>query len=107
MTAFASRRISNQEQLQAISLCVTEAVTNVVIHAYRNRIPPGEVVFEASFSDETLSIRVCDEASGLTPRIDSPGPGLGLPLILQLADEAVLRTRKLGGTEIAMHFELS
>ncbi len=55
-------------------------------------------------ADTALWIRVCDHGSGLVPRHDSPGLGMGLPLIAQLASESGFRTRPNGGTEISMRF---
>jgi hypothetical protein len=43
---------------------------------------------------------------GLVPRLDSPGLGLGLPILVKVADEVSLRSRERGGTEVAMRFSL-
>ena len=45
--------------------------------------------------------------SGLAPRVDSPGLGLGLGLIAQVADSADVRAPKDGGTEVVMRFAIS
>jgi anti-sigma regulatory factor (Ser/Thr protein kinase) len=42
----------------------------------------------------------------LIPRLDSPGLGLGLPILAKVADEVSLRSRERGGTEVAMRFSL-
>jgi serine/threonine-protein kinase RsbW len=51
---------------------------------------------------------VTDDGSGMAPRDDSPGIGLGLPLIRHLADQFEHR-RPPGnvGTELWMHFRLA
>ncbi len=48
-----------------------------------------------------------DEGSGLAPRVDSPGLGLGLGLIAQVADSADVRAPEDGGTEVVMRFNVS
>ena len=65
--------------LSAIALCVTEAMTNVVVHAYRNHVPPGRIELEAELDGDSLCVRVRDHGDGLKPRLYSPGLGLGLP----------------------------
>src|ERR1043165_1757766 len=57
----------------AIGVVVSEAVTNAVIHAYRDRERPGEVHVSARLDDEGVEIAVVDDGVGLSPRADSPG----------------------------------
>src|ERR687884_2310867 len=68
-----------------LALCVTEAVTNAVLHAYRNTYSPGGIRVRAECGPERISVTVRDHGMGLAPRLDSPGLGLGLPLIAQMA----------------------
>ena len=92
--------------VSAILLCVTEAVTNVVMHAYGNG-GDGDFELEARRPDGFVCIYVRDRGIGMRPRTDSPGLGLGLPLIGQLSSDFSVRHRGDGpGTEIAMRFEL-
>src|SRR3954451_18665340 len=70
----------------AIGVVVTEAVTNAVVHAYRDRAQPGRVHVSASLDDEGVELAVDDDGLGMRPRVDSPGVGLGLPLMGDLAD---------------------
>ena len=77
--------------LSDIALAVTEATTNVVLHAYRDREEPGTVTIKAERNDDHVCIYVLDEGTGLAPRVDSPGLGLGLGLIAQVADSADVR----------------
>ena len=92
--------------LSDIALAVTEATTNVVLHAYRDREEPGMVTIEAERLDDHVCLYVRDEGTGLTPRVDSPGLGLGLGLIAQVADSADVRAPETGGTEVVMRFNL-
>ncbi len=89
-----------------IKLAVTEACTNVVLHAYTEDDGPLEV--DATIGDDELVIVVRDRGAGIHPRPDSPGLGLGLPLIATLSQSLELE----GGsadhpTEVRMTFGLS
>ena len=90
--------------LADIKLAVTEACTNVVVHAYPDREGPLGVA--AILDDRTLTVVVVDEGRGITPRPDSPGLGLGLPLIATLAESLELGTSADNQTEVRMTFNL-
>ena len=90
--------------LQRIALAVTEAATNVVVHAYRDRTDAGNIIVELECEDSSLRISVHDEGVGMAPRADSPGLGLGMPLIAQMADSLEILTDESGGTEVCMRF---
>jgi anti-sigma regulatory factor (Ser/Thr protein kinase) len=89
----------------AIGVVVSEAVTNAVVHAYRDRDRPGEVHVSAELHEQGVEIAVADEGLGLRPRPDSPGVGLGMPLIADLADSVVIASAE-SGTRISAHFLL-
>src|SRR5919205_3332794 len=63
--------------LADVKLAVTEACTNVVVHAYPDGEGPMSV--SAALRDRRLTVVVSDEGRGIVPRPDSPGLGLGLP----------------------------
>jgi serine/threonine-protein kinase RsbW len=91
------------QTLSDILLAVTEACTNVVVHAYPDgREGPLEVL--AALLDEELTVVVRDEGPGIVPRPDSPGLGLGLPLIASLAETVQLRREESEHTEVQMTF---
>ena len=46
--------------------------------------------------------QVLHDGGGLAPRPDSPGAGLGLPLMAQLTDDLDVKRRPDGGTRVAM-----
>lgn len=89
-----------------IALAVSEAVTNAVLHAYLDRETPGTVEVRAHSEDEKVVVVVADEGRGMLPRTDSPGLGLGLPLIAQMTQSLEVHDRQGGGTEIRMSFAL-
>ena len=104
--AFVECRSLDPSGLDAMVLCVSEAVTNAVLHAYPDPSKGGAVELEAGVFDDHLDLIVRDHGTGLAPRPDSPGFGIGLPLISQMASSAMVQTRQSGGTEITMRFEL-
>ncbi|HEX6027171.1 MAG TPA: ATP-binding protein [Solirubrobacter sp.] len=89
----------------AVAVVVSEAVTNAVLHAYRDRPEPGRIHVSASLNDEAVEIAVDDEGLGLRPRLDSPGVGLGLPLMSDLADRLDVRSHGRG-TRLSARFAL-
>lgn len=95
-----------EQSLADIRLAVTEACTNVVVHAYPNGTE-GPLEVRATVSRECLTVVVRDEGDGIGPRPDSPGLGLGLPLIASLADELQLGRDDTGHTEVRMDFTLT
>ncbi len=95
-----------EQKLADIRLAVTEACTNVVVHAYpEGQEGPLEVL--ATLQQDDLLVVVRDEGRGIAPRSDSPGLGLGLPLIASLADAVQLGHDAQGRTEVRMTFSLA
>ncbi|HEY3019435.1 MAG TPA: anti-sigma factor antagonist [Solirubrobacteraceae bacterium] len=95
-----------EEVVGAIGLAVSEATTNVVVHAYADEPEPGIVAVEAGLDEGVLWVKVCDKGRGMKPRPDSPGLGLGLPLIAQMTDGFEVHEAEAGGTEVRMRFSL-
>jgi len=92
--------------LADMKMAVSEACTNVVVHAYDD----SEGVLEVDMlADENgLTIRVRDHGSGIHPHAQStrdvPALGLGLPLIAALSDAFELQGSAGQGTEVRMTF---
>ena len=105
--AFAAEQGADADTLAAIELCVSEAVSNAVKHAYRKLGRCGPIEVEVRHPGGYLSVYVRDNGCGPRRREDSPGLGLGLPLISQTAADLEVRPRRTGGTEVLMVFELS
>ena len=105
----ASEFGAGEEVLLQINLAVSEAATNAVRHAYRDRAADeaGEVrvIVRPSF-DGRLTVYVCDEGVGLTPRADSPGMGLGLCLMAHETECFEIHKAPAGGTEVVLRFRL-
>jgi serine/threonine-protein kinase RsbW len=94
----------SDQVLADVKLAVTEACTNVVVHAYGAGEGPMEVA--ATVDGEVLRVTVRDEGLGIVPRPDSPGLGLGLPLIATLTDSLELGKASDNRTEVSMVFRL-
>ena len=85
-----------------IAIAVSEALTNVVVHAYRDT-GHGSMRISATMLADVLLVVVSDDGQGMTPRSDSPGMGMGLLLIDQLAGAVVVNSDR-GGTRLEMRF---
>ena len=98
-----------EHRLDDVALAVSEAASNAVVHAFRGIGERGSLTVEASVREqEWLQVQVTDDGSGMAPRDDSPGLGLGLPLIRHLADEFDHRRPPSGiGTELWMRFRFT
>jgi anti-sigma regulatory factor (Ser/Thr protein kinase) len=105
LTRFASSAGASPERLDAIRLAASEAITNAVLHAY-DVSECGEVHVSASYVEGELWVLVSDAGHGMRRRDDSPGLGLGLALVAQLADEFQIMSRG-SGTELRMRFDLA
>jgi anti-sigma regulatory factor (Ser/Thr protein kinase) len=104
---FAARSGASPATLEAVALAVSEAATNVVVHAYRDAAEPGVIEVAAAKAGGELWVIVADGGSGLRPRRDSKGLGLGLGLIAQVSDGVDLVHRTAGGLELRMRFALA
>jgi serine/threonine-protein kinase RsbW len=104
----AKRWGASPEVCDDVRLAVSEALTNVVQHAYLG-IDAGSMTVEAWVDDDdALVVWVVDDGHGLRPRIDSPGLGLGLGLMALMSDDFRIATRDGGsGTAVSLRFSLS
>lgn len=105
-TDFARKQGAAGRALDDIALAVSEAVTNAVVHAYRDRPAPGDITVSIRRDGHHLVVSVCDDGVGISPRRDSPGLGLGLALIGQLSESLQIRARRGGGTELSMRLRM-
>ena len=92
-----------------MKMAVTEACTNVVVHAYAEQEngQAGTLEIEVLADEAGMTVVVRDQGSGIRPkglRADTPALGLGLPLIAALSDAFEVRGSGGGGTEVRMSF---
>jgi len=104
LVSLASRAGASEEQVEAVRLASSEALTNVVQHAYGGG--EGSIHVASAVTDDELWVLIADDGCGLEPRADRPGLGLGLGLIAQVSDELAIVPRAGGGTEVRMRFNL-
>jgi anti-sigma regulatory factor (Ser/Thr protein kinase) len=93
------------EVLDDIRLAVSEACANVVVHAYSDDAD-GLLIVQVFLDADAVRVAVRDHGHGMAPRADSPGLGVGLPLIASLARTLELSATPAGGTEVRMTFDL-
>ena len=79
-------------------------MTNCVVHAYSDGRPPGTVTLSAELVGEELVCTVSDDGCGLRSRINSPGLGLGLPMIAAVTTSMTMTVAEAGGTQLCMAF---
>lgn len=95
------------DRVSDITLAVTEACANAVLHAYATE-QRGTFEVSAWLTDGggELSVLVRDHGAGMAPRVDSPGLGVGLPVMAAIADTLEIDAPPGAGTHVRMTFEL-
>jgi serine/threonine-protein kinase RsbW len=88
---------------EAVKIAVSEIVGNAVVHGYEREQPEGVVLVLARVLRGRLIVTVADRGGGMTPRIDSPGLGLGLPIVSQLAGDVRIDSDERGAA-VSMSF---
>jgi anti-sigma regulatory factor (Ser/Thr protein kinase) len=88
-----------------VSLAVSEAASNVVFHAYRDRDREPFTV-TAEVEDDRLIVIVADRGTGMRPNPDSAGLGLGLSIIGNVADSVEFDSTDRG-LAVTMRFDLN
>jgi serine/threonine-protein kinase RsbW/stage II sporulation protein AB (anti-sigma F factor) len=99
--AFAEKH--GYRDANSVGLAVSEAATNAVQHAYRDA-ESGDVRLVACVRRSELVVVVRDWGTGMRPRTDTPGLGLGLPTIATLVGELEVEAAEGAGTLLRMHF---
>jgi len=95
-----------RRRCEDVALAVSEALSNVVVHAYDDRDVPGDFWVDAWIDGDALQVAVCDDGSGIVGRC--PSPGLGLALMGQVADTLRIESDGSGpGLRVRMTFTLN
>lgn len=91
-----------------IALAVTEACNNAAQHAYPDE-RPGPLRVGASVDADVIEVTVSDEGGGvhLQATGERMGLGLGIPLMVALADEVTFRARGRDGLSVSMRLPLA
>ncbi len=101
----AAQVAASQRDVDSIRLAVSEAVTNVVRHAYGGRKGPVQILI-AGVEGRELAVLVADRGCGLGRPTANPGGGLGMKVMARTADDLVIVDRSGGGTEVRLTFRL-
>jgi anti-sigma regulatory factor (Ser/Thr protein kinase) len=104
MRWFHELRHGDESLAASIAVAVSEAVGNVVRHAYPGE-GTGRVEVEAQLDVSTIIVSVSDGGTGMTARTGRGHNGMGLPVIGRLADGVTVVSDN-GGTRLSMRFEL-
>lgn len=96
---------SNDAVAASLAVAVSEAVGNVVRHAYAGD-DPGRVDIEAQLDENAIVLNVADEGGGMTAHPERDHNGMGLPVIGRLADGVTVVSNG-GGTRLSMLFNLA
>lgn len=106
VSGIAYRGGADTSTLIRLELAISEAATNVVLHAYRSPGTSGRIHITACMDKGVLDVSVRDHGCGMAPRPDSPGMGLGLSLMASESDHFEVRSADGGGTEVLLRFLL-
>ncbi len=109
VASFASQLDFTVSEINEIKVAVSEAVTNAVIHAYREKV--GNVMIQASLKNGKIEIIVKDEGSGIE-NIDAAKKaeyttvegrmGLGFVFMESFMDELTIQSVPEQGTIVRM-----
>ena len=95
---------ADEQQCEAVRLAISEAITNVVLHAYGSE--RGLVHLSASIAGSEIWVTVADDGRGITAPSEHPGLGQGLALIGAVSKSIAILRRSSGGTELRLRFAL-
>ena len=107
VTDYSRQNGFEQELIERARLAVTEACTNVVLHAYDGDGSGTNYELDARVEDRALVVRIRDSGVGMPaegatrPR---PNFGFGFPVMRETASSVDVVARAGGGTEIVLRF---
>jgi anti-sigma regulatory factor (Ser/Thr protein kinase) len=105
VVALAAHHGADEPLCAQVARAVSEAVSNVVTHAYASPLDRGNVHFAADVENHTLEVVVSDDGHGFQPG-QSAGVGLGLSVIASSSARFGINQRQPHGTEVWMRFLL-
>ena len=109
VASFAAQLDFTLNELEEIRVATSEAVSNCVIHAYRDQ--SGEIRLELKILDDTLTIKVIDYGCGITDldlaktaaySSDPERMGLGLVFMESFMDQMSIESHLNQGTQVLM-----
>ena len=109
--AFAAQLDPTLDEIADIKTAISEAVTNCIVHAYRDR--EGEIIMSGRLRGNQLSFRISDNGVGIediekacqpfytTCRSDERS-GMGFTVMNAFMDEVIVESRKDIGTTVIL-----
>jgi anti-sigma regulatory factor (Ser/Thr protein kinase) len=91
------------ERRPDLELALSEVVTNALLHGYRGR--DGDPISVDVHVDGKVEFVVRDNGVGMRPHPSSGGAGLGLTIVMAIADDLEISDCEGGGTEVRVTFE--
>jgi anti-sigma regulatory factor (Ser/Thr protein kinase) len=101
---FAALSGASDSDLEDIAVAVSEAVTNVVQHAYLGRDAEGDLVLQAWVQERRLQVVIRDEGIGMRGG-GSPRPGHGLAIIHRITENLQIEDA-MPGVRVRMTFDV-
>ena len=111
--AFALQCDPTVEEIAAVKTAVSEAVTNAIVHGYRNTNGDVEMLMRL-YSDNTLYIQIKDKGAGIpdvaeamqptftTAPADEERSGLGFTMMESFMDKVKVRSEVGRGTVVSL-----
>lgn len=112
IAAFLTRLDPTVEQVEDVKTAVSEAVTNAIIHGYKEK--GGKVVMQASISSGgVLEVHICDTGVGIadikqamqplfTTDADKERSGMGFSFMESFMDKVSVESKLGEGTKVHM-----
>jgi serine/threonine-protein kinase RsbW len=101
----AAQHGASDQTVENVRLAVSEAATNVVVHAYEQETPGAFRIFASAGNGELL-VTIDDDGCGLSSPAHSPGLGSGLQIMRQTAESVRFIERDGGGSTVQLRFRL-
>jgi len=116
VSAFAAQLDPTVDELSDIKTAVSEAVTNCIVHAYRDIV--GKIyIYCAILDDGTVRVRVRDRGCGIADISQAMEPlfttlageraGLGFAVMESFMDSVKVRSRVGAGTTVTLEKKVS
>lgn len=109
--AFAAQLDPTLEEIADIKTAISEAVTNCIVHAYRDKA--GEIIMSGRLRGNMLSFRISDNGIGIEDVEKARQPfyttcgsgersGMGFTVMNAFMDEVIVESRKEIGTTVIL-----
>ncbi len=107
LKGFAERARWDPGLLGDVRVALSEACSNAIVHAYRDR-PPGPMRVALTAAADGVMVEVADEGAWIDPDQGAgPGLGLGLPLMAALSQSLQIDGTPGRPTTVRMRFTFS